>query len=202
MSRPRRDLADAVRIRQLIRIDRSPVDMLPIDGFALGISRRFLLVQHVESTIQLNGYMVLRLEDIAGWGDHPFADFMHQALRIRREIPRWLDHVPLNSYAAMFQAVGAEFPLVAIHTELVDPSRCWIGRVERTTRQVLTLKKLSPSAQWIESEKFHFRDITKVDFGGYYERALWEVVTNRPDGAPILPIKVNGKVAIEPNLEP
>jgi len=127
---------------------------------------------------------------------------MYQALRIRREVPRWLDHFPLNSSAALFQAVAAEFPLVAIHTELLDPNRCWIGRVEKTTRQVLTIQKLSPSAQWIESQKFPFRDITKFDFGGYYERALWEVVTNRADGAPVLPIKVNGKVAIEPTLEP
>lgn len=200
MPRPLRELASAVRLRQLLRVDRSPIDTVPMDGFAIGLSERFLLLHLVEQTIQLNGYTVLRLEDIADWGEHPYRPFVLQALRGRGEVMRPLDDLPLDHHRAVFAGVKDRWPLVAIHTEEVDSHRCWIGRVLTCGKQGVTLRKINPLAQWIETEQFPYRHITRIDWEGLYEQALWQVHTGQPQAAgPIpSPIRVNGKVKLDP----
>lgn len=203
MPRSLKELARAVQRRQLVRIERAPIDTVPLDGFALGLSDRYLLVQHVEQTVQLNGYMVVRLEDISSWQHHPFRDFVQQALGGRREEMQPLDKFPLEDLGQVLNAVKVRAPLVAIHTEKVDSHRCWIGKIASVTEHSLFLRKISAMAQWIEMERFRLRDITRIDWGGLYEQALWEVNASAPPSVPRTstsgPIHINGKVSIDPH---
>jgi hypothetical protein len=171
-----------------------------MDGFAIGLSDRFLLLHLVEQTIQLNGYTVMRLADITSWEDHPYGEFVLQALRGRGEAVRPLDSFPLDDHATVLGTVKERWPLVAIHTEKADSTRCWIGRVVDCSAEELVLRKINPLAQWIELERFRYRDITRIDWGGLYEQALWEVNSGEPStaGRKAGPIKVNGKVSFDP----
>ncbi len=68
-----------------------------------------------------------------------------------------------------------QFPLVTIHRESMDDSVCYIGKVAKFTPKTVTLDKIDPAAEWNESTRYNLKDITRVDFGGGYENALWEV---------------------------
>ena len=43
-------------------------------------------------------------------------------------------------------------------------------------RRTVLLAKVDPNGRWISQEKFRFRDITQVEFGGGYTLALARVL--------------------------
>jgi hypothetical protein len=66
------------------------------------------------------------------------------------------------------------FPLVTIHREEKERSACWVGRVVDLSEGRLTLLEIGPGASWDrELHSYRLNEITRVDFGGDYENALY-----------------------------
>ena len=64
-------------------------------------------------------------------------------------------------------------PLVTLHTEVVDPTVCFIGRPARLTHRSVRLLEITPQGEWHDRPtKWVFSDVTRVGFGGRYEDAL------------------------------
>ncbi len=68
------------------------------------------------------------------------------------------------------------YPLVTVYTEKIDPEISFIGRVVEFTEQEIELLGISPAGQWYAApDRFKFKDITHIEFGGDYEDALFLV---------------------------
>jgi hypothetical protein len=67
------------------------------------------------------------------------------------------------------------FPLVTIHRETIDPSICQIGRVVWADKIWVSLHEIDPHAKWEQQQQYRLSEITRVDFGGAYEEALYLV---------------------------
>jgi hypothetical protein len=66
------------------------------------------------------------------------------------------------------------FPLGTIHREKVDGAACWIGRVVDVAKGRVTLLEIGPDATWDDRlQTYRLSEITRVDFGGDYEDALY-----------------------------
>jgi len=74
------------------------------------------------------------------------------------------------------KSANALFSLVTIHRERIKPDTCAIGKVIDIAENHLLFLEIGPDAAWEEKpSKIRLNDITRVDFGGGYEEALYLV---------------------------
>lgn len=174
-------LTTALQSGQMVRVVAKPTPDVALDGYVVGISETFVLLHLLDGGyhMTLNGYATLPLSEIkkARVLDD-FDSFSDRALKVKSIFPKPQPDLLLLDFPGLLSSADAHFPLVTIHLERLDRDCCFIGRVEKLTKRSLWLQKIDASAQWTESEKFRFEDITRVDFGGGYEEALWLVNQN------------------------
>ncbi len=159
---------------QIVRMDRSPEIQDKIDGYVVGVSKLFVMLHAIDPNfINLNGYIILRSEDIRRYrirDDSAF--FLNRALKLKGIEPVRQPELDLSSFPALLASAQALFPLVTIHRELMNARTCFIGRVQKLTAKTVTLEEISPSAVWNRVRRYSFRDITRLELGGAYEESL------------------------------
>ncbi len=84
--------------------------------------------------------------------------------------------------AIAVESLSALVPIFTVHREIVAPDTCLIGRPVRLEAERMLLLEIDRDARWAEEPtEVDYREITRSDFGGAYERAL--LVGGLPPGA-------------------
>lgn len=179
----RSQLEEAMRARRLMRISRR-FKSSKIRGYVLDIGPRFFLLALVSDRIWFDGFECFRIEDVKSLVQDPHASFIEAALEKRRERRPRKPAVRLRRTEELLTSAGRAFPLVAIHCEEADRGVCWIGRVLGVKGARVSLLEISPGAEWWrEPTAYRLSEITRVSFGGDYERAL-HLVGGKPPRLP------------------
>ncbi len=173
-------IEDAIASRQLMRIERRFEDA-PILGHVLAAGPRFFLVAVVSDQLWYDGFECFRIADVRAIAPDRYGGFAEAALKLRGERTPRRPRVDLASTRALLDSAGARYPLVTIHREMIEPDICRIGRVVSTTASRVTLLQIAPDARWDATPiAYPLSGITRVDFGGDYEDALWLVGAPAP----------------------
>jgi hypothetical protein len=133
------------------------------------------MLQVVSESVALNGYSVFPLAEVtlATTNNH---FFKHRALRIENEKPFAPTSVELDDWQTLLASADVHFPVMAVQMGYKPSRRYSLGRIAGIKKRSVLLREISPSAIWQETpSKCRFVDITRVDFGGRYEAALWRV---------------------------
>jgi hypothetical protein len=164
----------ALRKKLLVRF-ASALERGTINGYVLAIGPQFFLLALVSDGLRPNGFQCYRLSAVRKLQvPDKFARF-HEAVLKKRGIrfPR-KPRVDVKSLAKLLLSANRTFPLVTIHREKTDGSACWIGRVVDLSKGRLTLLEIGPDASWDDRlNTYRLSEITRVDFGGDYENALY-----------------------------
>ena len=165
--------------RQMVRFVRKRKRRLEkVEGFIGSVSEKFVFIHVLEPSIHLDGYTVIPIRDIKYFKlKDEYNSFAQRALALRGHEPTFRTDIDLTSFPNLLTSANKAFPLITIHIERIDPDICFIGRIEKLRRKSVTLRKVDPAAEWIGTRDFDFKDITRVDFGGGYEGALWIVAS-------------------------
>jgi hypothetical protein len=140
-------------------------------GWTVGFSQEWTLIQ-VYDDAQCKGWSAIRTGDIHAITTDD--SIVSRALALWGEQPKSFPELDLSSLAALLGTVHHYFPLVTLHFEVIDPGVCYIGRVVRLGKRAVTLREIEPDASWDATlHKYPYSTITRVDFGGRYEDALW-----------------------------
>lgn len=174
MDNPQNKLTIAIDENQIIEFDRSPEIEEKVRGYVVAVSDLFVMLHFVDyDFIALNGYSVLRSEDIRQYRVMEEHDsFLSRALRIKGVRPIPQPEIDLSDVSTLLSSADAHFPLVTIHRELIDAEICFIGRVQKLTNKTLILNEIDPAAKWEGTRRHNLKDITRIDLGGNYEEAL------------------------------
>ena len=169
-------LQHTIKKHQIVRFDRKPTDKDFLDGYVVGVLRDFILLHVIDHNMYLNGYSVIRVQDVKRYRlvddwDH----FMNKALKLRGESPLPLPQICLNNWRTIFETAQKLFPLLTIHREQMSNDVCYIGKIATISDKAVVLDEIDPAAKWERTRRYNFKDITKLDFGGGYEKALWQV---------------------------
>ena len=166
-------------LHSCIRIFRQRVegDDAWTSGILLDASRDLLLLQVISDQINLNGFQVIRRSDISHIERPvPQQEFLMKALKLRGQEPRHPGIINISSMKKALKTVARLCPLMTVHQEITDPSVCWVGRMNKLDDDLLYLQCMSPEASLEDSlDMFDVESITRIDFGGSYEDALWQV---------------------------
>lgn len=180
-------LTQALRKRRLIRFKRRFEDAT-IRGYVLGVGPRFFLVALVTDRIWFDGFECFRIADVRNLKPDPYKKFAETALRKRGEKIPLKIRLDLASIGKLLESAGRAFPLVAIHCEQIDPDVCWIGRILHVGSDAVSLLEIGPDAIWDKVPSEHrLKEITRINFGGDYENALYLVGGESPASSLTIP---------------
>jgi hypothetical protein len=181
ISRPNRDelfleLHAALAQGALVRVSRHKLDWESRghSGFLVGVGERFLLLHLIGNTIDLDGYLALRIKDITKFEvDFERKSFYAAALKLKRQKARVPAGVALDSARELLASVETIAPLLVIHREREDPDGCEVGRVREFGKKKYFLHWISPNATWETDDRpYRYADVTSVGFEGRYEKTL------------------------------
>jgi thiamine biosynthesis protein ThiS len=171
----RLDLTKPLRAGAFVRFQRLFEDS-PIRGYVLGIGPKFFVLALVSDRIRFDGLECFRIRDMTRLVRDPYANFVEAALAKQGQRKTRDPGLKLTSVEDLLLSAGKKFPLVAIHREKIDPDVCWIGRILGVNRGVVELLEINPDASWDNSpSEYSVKEITRVNFGGDYEDALYLV---------------------------
>lgn len=155
----------------------TPYEAETIEGYVLEMGPEFFLLGLIEYDLRFNGFLCAPISDVRKLRvPAPYAEFMVAALRKRGQSIERKPEVKLDSLPKLLRSANRLFPLMTIHRERVKPGVCEIGRVVDVSESHLFLHEIDPGAVWEgKVTKIRLSDITRVEFGGAYEEALYLV---------------------------
>ena len=163
-------------LNQVVDFKRPKIDDEYLRGFVLDYSDSLTLLNVLDHGFYLNGFTVIRNSDITGYRTYDKDDyFLNQALRLKSIKPARKPKVDLTNWGALLLTAQRLFPLLTIHREAISNKVCYIGKLVSITKKTFTLYDIDPDANWDRPYRRRLADLTKVDFGGGYEDALWRV---------------------------
>ena len=161
---------------QVVDFKRRKIDDTYLRGFVIDYSDSLTLLNVLDSNFYLNGFSVIRNSDVTGYRTYDRDDcFLNQALRLKSVKPVRRPKVDLTNWALLLLTAQKILPLLTIHREAISRDICHIGRLVSVTEKTFTLYDIDPDASWDRAYRRRFADLTRVDFGGGYEDALWRV---------------------------
>jgi hypothetical protein len=173
-----REQLDRARAKdQIVRVYREGLEDGWVDGHVAGLGPEFFAIELVDKGIRLDGYTCMRYADVTEClAPGPRADFLRKALAARKmEYGRALA-VDFSSLSSLVRTAGTIFPLLSIFIEGDDDDVCYIGKVVSVSDLHIRLLEISPGAEWGPAPTaWQLKAITRVDFGGSYEDALFLV---------------------------
>lgn len=170
------DLRVAAASAELVRVRRTIRGADVIEGFILKIGAEWLLRHKLDPGIFLDGHIALRVRDVQNVRPLANATFVARALQHLGMRPRMPGRVDLTSARTVIETASRRFPLLTIHVERRNPDVCYIGAAVDMSSRTLRLREITPTAAWEDKPtNYALRDITRVDIGSHYERALLAV---------------------------
>lgn len=182
----REELERAHREQRIVSVDREVYGEEDEIGYVVDVGERLFLLARIADTIHLDGFSILRIEDVSHVEvPHEHEDFVASALRLRREAIAPPEEIQLDGWPEALRMAGRHHELVTVHLEADDAGVCRIGRLRSANDASIGLVEIDPDADWYEEVSSIPTDaITRVDFGGAYEEAL--VLVGGPCPVPIL----------------
>jgi hypothetical protein len=152
-----------------------------IEGYVSATSHQLQLLTVLNSELHFNGFIVVRVEDVSEIDEpHPYRYFYEQALALRRESFPEMPRIEMESMRSAMESAGRCCSVITVHREEVDPDICVIGSLLSIDEECAVLRGISPSGDWEhEHTTIAVPDVTRLEFGGGYEEALYLVARAR-----------------------
>lgn len=169
------DYEQIIRQQYLVSFSRKPLDKDELYGFVLACSETLTLLHVLEThTFTLNGYSVIRNDDVSWYGVYDRPDYYYESrvLRLKAITPTPQPEISVRSLTDLLASIDMHYQLFTIHREEISDEVCFIGRLTAMTPKTFTLFEIDTCGDWDRPRRYRFKDITKVDFGGGYEAAL------------------------------
>lgn len=169
-----KNLVKTIDKTHIVEFDRTPEIKERLEGYVVDMTDLFLMLHVIDPNyISLNGYIVLRSDDIRRYrvrDDKNF--FLNRAFKLKNIHPIPKPEIDLSSFPSLLASANRAYPLINIQRETMDPDICFIGKIEKMSNKTVTLKEIDPAARWERIRRYRLEDITRIEFGGGYEESL------------------------------
>jgi len=159
--------------RDLVDIRRSPARVSDTRGFVLAVSEERVLVAVISDDVLPSGFSVLRLEDITlvRWGRGKLKAWQAALAPLMDDFV-WRPQVDLTDWESVITSAARAACIVTLFRENLDSDMCYIGRNLQIESGVVRAEEISTEGALDGHFALLVRDLTRVDYGGSYEKAL------------------------------
>jgi hypothetical protein len=167
----------------LVRVRRWIPDADPLDGFVVGIGRKWVVLQRVMLRCDFDGWQLFRLKDVQSMSMDPDPGcFEVRALKARTLWPPSAPELSLDDAVAVLETVSSASMMVSVYDEYDKTDACWIGAVTSVDESKLRLLEVDTLGEWKRKPRtIDPADVTRLEFGGRYEEALSLAAGPLPD---------------------
>jgi hypothetical protein len=160
----------------LVDIRRDPIAG-STRGFVAAVTAEFVVLSLVGDECHFDGTGIIRTEDVTlvRWDD----DVLRSWTRILAEspsAPESVRHIDLTSWESIVRSVAAREHMVTFHRELVDGGVYHIGTKIAVLSECFTAEEVTVEGTIDGKFALPLEDLTRIDFGSGYERALWRMI--------------------------
>lgn len=174
MSQVRKRLEKAHRDQTLVRVRRGQLTGgSSIDGYVVSVADRWVVIQELDDSVYFDGYSAVRLKDISSVRPDDKAEYVERALAtLGRPEPTFsLSQDARTSEVLALAAANA--PLVGFHLEQYDGEPLHIGQLGRLGKKRFEMLCVEANGKWdLAPERWPYKEVTQVSFGGRYYSAL------------------------------
>lgn len=158
----------------LVHIRRWIPDADRLEGFVVGVGKKWVALQCLSDRVEFDGWQLLRVKDIQAVSVDPDPNcFEVKALKARSLWPPTAPELNLDDVVDVLSAVTAVAPMISVFDEFDRSDVCWIGAVRALDESKLRLLQVNTRGGWARKPRsFDPADVTRIDFGGGYEEAL------------------------------
>ena len=150
-----------------------------VDGFVLALGAKWVALASLDG-VRLDGWCLLRLKDIQG----VFIDSDSLATKVLQARDQWPPpavDVSLGDATMALRSATEIAPLISIYVELDRPDILWLGSVTAIDRDRVQFLEVDNLAEWQRKPRIiDLEDVTRIEFGGFYEEGLALVAGPRP----------------------
>lgn len=169
----RETLAAALESESLVSVASSAEPDVTYRGFVVGLGASWVLLHWLDSSVRLDGYVALPLEEVEEVDVLTADDSVAvAALELRGVRPVALSEVALDGLPSLLASIDRSYPLVSVHRARASPDMFVAGRVAQLGEESFILRHVLPNGRWGDSGGYRYDEVTRVDFGGDYEDAL------------------------------
>lgn len=175
-------LQDAVSGQYPVRLERDQEWWADdINGFVVGVSDRWVAVQELADSVYVDGYEVVRMEDITDVEDDRESGYIERAVAGLGR-PKVDFHLPGGpSTAEVLRSAADHSALICVYLEMEDDTTLLVGRITRLGDRKFDIQLIGPKGVWVvEPTRWWYKDVTRVEFGDRYSAALERFGEERP----------------------
>ncbi len=177
-------LRDAQECQELVWVKRTGRGWDRREGYVMQVGLNWLLMATPDDRVRPDGYTVLRLKDVVSVTRGKSHDrLFRRSLEMHGDWPpdQPAGDVDLTGTGDLVRSLSTQFSLISVFTEEIRPTVCFIGSVTRVTDRAVYMVDVTTQGEWESTTtRRKLRDITRIDVGGGYERALAEVAGAPP----------------------
>lgn len=152
-----------------------------IRGYVLAIGQTWMLMAKTRDGGYLDGFTVLRVSDVTKVREGSSFE-----ARFLQHMDQWPPAGPsapidLSGPQTIIASAAALQALVTLHTEHKWPDECYIGAAVDWEKKRVWLLEVDGQARWQrDMSPYRLKEITRIEFGGDYEKALIAVAGPLP----------------------
>ena len=146
-------------------------------GFIVRNSPDFLVMSVVESNCSFDGTAIVRVPDVS------YVEWDTIRLRGRSRVlaespssPDVVDYLDLSSWESIVRSAAAQVPVLVFRCEDLDSSRFDVGTRVRVDGECVRADNLTVDGVLEGEFAIDMDDLTRIEFGGGYELALWRML--------------------------
>jgi hypothetical protein len=178
------ELHRAMQEKSHLVIKRGIKNADQIRGFVVALDRNWMVIAKTRDGGYPDGFSVLRVGDVTKVRKD--SSFEAQFLRHTEQWPPAGPSAPIDLSAPknIITSAAALQTLVTLYLEQKRPNECYIGAPVEWTKNRVRLLEVDPQGQWEDdATPYRLKKITRIDFGGDYEKALLTVAGSLPSRA-------------------
>jgi hypothetical protein len=173
----RSKIVDANGTGTIVRVYRETLEDGWADGYIQAVGKDYFALSLIDKGIRFDGYNCFRFKDITKFvSPAPYAEFVEAVLKLRHDKRPKFKALDVSSLSSLVKSVAKRFPLLTLHLENDDDGACYIGRLLSVSDDEISILQVTPAGKWeANPQRYELSTITRVDFGGAYEQALFLV---------------------------
>lgn len=144
-------------------------------GIVLDYSLNLILLACLDDEFYLNGYMLVKVEDITAYRIYNKPDsFLFKARQELDLRPEYSFRLDLSNIKSVCEKIHSLYPLITVNKEKSDDT-VYIGIITKITEHTFSLYEIDSNAKWDKEYTFYFKKVPIIGWGRGYENALWQV---------------------------
>lgn len=168
-----RRLEAAHRKRTPVTIHRKDVDLELTHGFVLARSADWVVLHELEDTVYLDGFVVLRLDQVSKVTRGKDTPYVRRAVDGLGLSVHEFECAPDAGVRDLILLAAQRVELIGIRMEEWEGEPLFIGKVRRVGRKKLDLQFIGSDGMWVDDvDAWKLKDVTRIEFGSRYIRAL------------------------------